>query len=477
MAVLDISISNSSMRDIQGTLAVSLDEGSWISTAYIVAEIVVIPLSGWLAGVFSLRKFLMFNVVVFVLASVACGQSKSLGMMIGARVVQGLSGGVFLPLSTLTVLTLLPPAKRTTGLLFFSLATSMAPALGPSLGGWITTNYGWEFSYFINIIPGLIMIAAIYFCLDPSPVNLDHLRRADWPGILMMAIGLGTLTYVLEEGNRKDWFGDERIQKATVVCVVALILFLWFELRAKHPFIELRLIKNRTTGICLLAFILMGLAQYGSGYLNPRFLLEIQGYNAYQAGRVMMWQGFSQLLVAPFLPFLIRNTHRNILVFVGFVLVGVSAYLNADLTHWTEDNDFIWSNIVRAVGTQLVITPLISLAQEGVANESYRSLSALISASRNLGGSLSIAGACTFLDHRYHLHFARIAEKITRLPDTVAPSFLAAKIASEKLDLLTLGKVINRESMIMSYSDVYLSMTVAMLVAACISLMIRPKRP
>src|SRR5476651_647565 len=208
MAVLDIQITNSSLNDISGALGSSITEGSWISTAYLVAEIVAIGISGIMAEVFSLKRYLIFSAIGFLIFSVLCAFSTDLSMMILFRACQGLTGGALIPLAFNVILTILPPSKQPIGMALFGMTATFGPSIGPTIGGWLTDNYGWQWIFFINIPPGIALITIVWTCLDQGPMRLELIREMDYFGIVTMAIGLGSLEYVLEEGERKDWFGN-----------------------------------------------------------------------------------------------------------------------------------------------------------------------------------------------------------------------------------------------------------------------------
>jgi MFS transporter, DHA2 family, multidrug resistance protein len=209
MAILDISITNASLQDIQGGLNATLDEGAWISTAYLVAEIIVIPLTGWLTQVFGLRRYLLWSAAVFIVASMLCGTSQSLNEMIFFRIIQGFSGGVLIPLSATIILTNLPVSQRPLGLALFSLSATFAPCIGPTIGGWLTVNYAWPYIFYINLVPGILLMLLIGYGMEKSPMKLELLGHGDWWGIASMGTALGSLTVILEEGVRKDWFGSD----------------------------------------------------------------------------------------------------------------------------------------------------------------------------------------------------------------------------------------------------------------------------
>ena len=222
MAVLNIQIVNASLADIQGAIGAGIDDGGWISTSYLIAEIVVIPLSGWLAQVFSVRIYLLTNAVLFLVFSAACALAQDLPQMIVLRAVQGFCGGVLIPMAFTLIITLLPKAKQSIGLAMFAVSATFAPAIGPTIGGYLTENWGWQYIFYVNLVPGALMIGMLWFSLDAKPMKLSLLRQGDWPGVITMAIGLSALQTVLEEGNKDDWFGSAFIVRLSIIAVVAL---------------------------------------------------------------------------------------------------------------------------------------------------------------------------------------------------------------------------------------------------------------
>src|ERR1700750_340449 len=217
MAVLNIQIVNASLADIQGAIGAGIDDGGWISTSYLIAEIVVIPLSGWLAQVFSGRMYLRVNASLFLLSSAACAFAQDLPQMIALRAVQGFTGGVLIPMAFTLIITLLPKAKQPIGLALFALSATFAPAIGPTIGGYLTENWGWQFIFYVNLAPGALMVGMLYFSLDAKPMKLSLLAEGDWPGIITMAIGLAALQTVLEEGNKDEWFASPFIVRLTLI--------------------------------------------------------------------------------------------------------------------------------------------------------------------------------------------------------------------------------------------------------------------
>src|ERR1700688_173091 len=332
MAVLNIQIVNASLADIQGAIGAGIDDGGWISTSYLVAEIVVIPLSGWLAQVFSVRIYLLTNAILFLALSVACAFAQDLPQMIVLRAVQGFTGGVLIPMAFTLIITLLPKAKQPIGLALFALSATFAPAIGPTIGGYLTENWGWQYIFYVNLAPGALMIGMLWFSLEARPMKLSLLRQGDWPGVVTMAIGLSALQTVLEEGNKDDWFGSPFIVRLSVISAVALTLFLWIELTAERPLLNLRLLFRRHFRFGILANFLLGVALYGSVYVLPFYLSRIQGYNAEQIGMVLAWTGLPQLILIPLMPRLMKRFDPRLVIGVGFALFAASNFMNIYMT-------------------------------------------------------------------------------------------------------------------------------------------------
>jgi DHA2 family multidrug resistance protein len=272
MAVLDIQITSSSLRDIQGALGASVDEGSWISTSYLIAEIITIPLTGWLSRVFSPKIYISVNAILFIGFSVLCGFSHDLPTMIACRAAQGFTGGVLIPMAFSIILTTLPPSKMPIGMAIFSITATFAPSIGPAIGGYLTDSFGWPYIFYLNLVPGIVLISMLIYALPSRKMDLQLLKKHDIPGIIAMAIGLSCLTYTLEEGQRKDWLGSELITRTAVISAVFLTLFVIREFTAKNPLVNLKLFGRRNFSVGSVANVALGMALYGSVYLLPLYL-------------------------------------------------------------------------------------------------------------------------------------------------------------------------------------------------------------
>src|SRR6202453_1298559 len=276
LAILNIQVVGASLADIQGGIGAGIDDGGWITTSYLIAEIIVIPLSGWLASVFSLRTYLLTSTALFLGLTAACAFAQTLGQMIVIRAAQGFAGGVLIPLAFTIILTKLPPSKHPIGLAIYSVSVVFAPSIGPALGGYFTDNLGWQSIFFLSLPPGVVMIAMLWYALEPAPRQLRLLAQGDWLGVVSMAIGLGCLETVLEEGNKDDWFGSPLIVRLAVVGVVSLAVFIYVELKRPAPLLQLRLLRRRNFGFGTCANFVFGFSMFGWIYLIPEYLSRQQ---------------------------------------------------------------------------------------------------------------------------------------------------------------------------------------------------------
>jgi DHA2 family multidrug resistance protein len=484
MAVLNIQIVNASLADIQGGIGAGIDDGGWISTSYLIGEIVVIPLSGWLAQVFSVRIYLLTNSLLFLVFSAACAFAQDLPQMIALRAVQGFTGGVLIPMAFTLIITLLPKGKQAIGLAMFAVSATFAPAIGPTIGGYLTENWGWEFIFYVNIVPGAIMIGMLYFSLDAKPMKLSLLREGDWAGIITMAIGLAALQTVLEEGNKDDWFGSPFIVRLAVIAAIALTLFVVIELTTDKPVLNLRILLRRNFGFGVLANFLLGVALYGSVYILPVYLARIQGYNSEQIGMVLAWTGLPQLVLIPLVPRLMKRVDPRIVIGVGFALFAASNFMNISMDNDYATDQLFWPNIVRAIGQALVLTPLSAVATAGIEPENAGTASGLFNMMRNLGGAIGIAALQTLLTKREQYHSNVLTQSVSLFEqatrdriDQLTHYFMNHGVI-DRVDAMhrayvAVGKVIQKQAFILAFSDTFYVLGVALIVALIASLMLK----
>jgi DHA2 family multidrug resistance protein len=484
MAVLNIQIVNASLADIQGAIGAGIDDGGWISTSYLIAEIVVIPLSGWLAQVFSVRIYLLTNAILFLAFSVACAFAQDLSQMIVLRALQGFTGGVLIPMAFTLIITLLPKAKQPIGLALFALSATFAPAIGPTIGGYLTENWGWQYIFYVNLAPGALMIGMLWFSLEGTPMKLSLLREGDWPGVITMAIGLSALQTVLEEGNKDDWFGSPFIVRLSIVAAVALALFLWIELSSKKPLLNLRLLFRRNFGFGIVANFLLGIALYGSAFILPVYLSRVQGYNAEQIGMVLAWTGLPQLVLIPLVPRLMKRFDPRLVIGVGFALFAASNFMNIYMTTDYGSDQLFWPNVVRAIGQALVFAPLSAVATAGIEAENAGSASGLFNMMRNLGGAVGIALLQTLLTKReqYHsnvlMQSVSLFEQATRARiEKLTQYFMSQGVADHAeaghRAVIAIGNIVQKQTFILAFSDTFYLLGAALIVALIAALMLK----
>jgi len=479
MAILNIQITNASLLNIEGGIGTGVDNGSWISTSYLIGEIVVIPLTDYLSRVFSFRRYMLASASLFAAFSVACAFAQDLPSMIAMRGLQGFAGGVLIPMAFTMVLTKLPKPQQPIGLAIFALSVTFAPAIGPTIGGYLTENYGWQTIFFVNVLPTIVMVTALYLTLERQPMQLGLLKEGDWTGIVTMAIGLSAFQTVLEEGNKDDWFSSPFILRLAAIAAVSLSLFVWIELSTAKPLIRLRLLTQRNFGFGTIAITLVGFALFGSVYILPAYLGQAQGYNAEQIGAVLAWTGLPQLILIPLVPKLMQRFDTRYVAITGLMIFAYSSFMNTAMSP-DYAGDQLWiPNIVRAIGQAMVLTPLTSVITGELAPQDAAAASGISNMFRNLGGAIGTAVLATVITKREQFHSNIIGQSVTlgreevrnRISQTT-DFFLAHGVpdpaAARHQAIVALGNAVKRQSLVMGFSDTF-AVIAAVLVFAAIA--------
>lgn len=476
MATLDISIVNSSLPTIQGEIGASGTEGTWIATSYLVAEIIIIPLSAWLERVFGLRTFLLAAAVLFTLFSVMCGLSTSLTMMIIGRVGQGFTGGALIPTAMTIIATRLPPSQQPIGTSMFGVTAILGPVLGPLIGGWLTENISWHYAFFINVPVSGLLILLLLLGLPHQRPHLGELRDADWLGIIGMALGLGGLTVVLEEGQREQWFQSELIIRLSVMTAFGFVLLIAGQFLARKPVIRLALLLDRQFGSVALMAIVLGMVLYGTSYVIPQFLAFIAGYNSLQAGQIVMISGIPSLLLMPLTPLLMRTVDIRIAVAFGLGVMATSCWIDTVLTPFSVGTAFIDSQLLRGVGTVFVMLFLNQAAIRSVPARYAGDASGLFNAARNIGGSVGLALLATVQDQRSWFHQRRLEETLSANGVAVQDyvNGLARQFGGHDAALRMIGSTIQQQALVMTYNDMFWFLAVGIFIVMPLVLFLRP---
>jgi DHA2 family multidrug resistance protein len=436
-----------------------------MSTAYLAAEVSVIPLTAFFMGVFGLRNYMLGNALLFLVFSTLCGFAWNLPSMIVFRMLQGLSGGALIPMAMTLLLTRLPPDKRTTGLAWLMLSTTLAPTMGPTIGGYLTQRYGWPSIFFINWGPGIVMIAGLAYGLDKGRPNWATLRQADWPAIVTMAVGLVSLIIFLEEGNIKDWFGSQFVRIFFVLAIVNLAIWLGLMFTRPKPFVNLRLYTRRNFGVSSIVGATTGMALYGSTFLLPMFLGQISGYNSMQIGEVIMWMGLPQVFLMPVVARFAKVHDNRVICSIGLVLFAISSFINATMNAQTMRDQLMVSQFLRAMGQPMIVLTLSNFATTKMELHNMSSASSLFNMSRILGGAVGTAILATLLTVREKVHSLRIGESITWFAQgaterisQLSSAYLAGggdTALAQGQALTAIDHVVRREAFVMAYNDAF----------------------
>ncbi len=487
MATLDISITNSALPQIQGAVGATGTEGTWISTGYLMSEIVMIPLAAWLTRVFGLRNFLVGNATLFTLFSVMCGLSGNLSTLIIARIGQGFTGGAMIPTAQTIIRTRLPRHQLPVGMTMFGLIVILGPLLGPVVGGWLTENVSWHWCFFINVPVCAALLALLLLGLPSERTHLDQFLRADWLGIIGLAVGLSTLTVVLEEGQRERWFESGLIIGLSAASAFGLLLVALSQRWSAKPILRLSLMRNKSYASVIFIVFIVGAGLYGVSYLVPQFLALISGYNAQQSGTVMLLSGLPAFLMMPILPRLITRLDFRVMVIAGLLFFAVSCLLDINLTAQSVGHDFTLSQLLRGVGQMLCMMPLNQASMAAVSREESGDAAGLYNMARNLGGSVGLAVLGTFIDRRNALHVDRLRESMNANSPLVQER-VAASTASHLAQvgdalhaqlqaLKEIALQVQQQASVMTFSETFYALAIALLLCIPLALLLKTPRP
>ena len=412
--IMDISVVNVSLPHIQGSLSAGLDEVTWILTSYLVSNAIVIPISGWLAGIFGRKRYLLFSLILFTASSVVCGSAFSLSILIVARVLQGIGGGGLQPISQAILLESFPEEERGLAMAVFGMGVVLAPIMGPVLGGWLTDTWNWRWVFYINLPAGILAIALVFlFVHDPGYIRRRLVRIDGW-GLLFLAVGLGCLQIVLDKGQRKDWFSSNFIITFSLIAGAALTMLLITELRSSHPVVNLRVLRDRSFAIGNLIMFAGFFCLFSSIVLLPLYLQNLMGYTAFWAGLVLGPGGVAAFLIMPLAGLMMKkNVSPRLLLAIGLTISAYALWLMSGFNLDAGFRAVVLPRIVQGFGLGLFFVPLSAATFSGIPNEETGNASGIFNLLRNLGGSFGVALSTTVLARRTQLHQTFLAERAT----------------------------------------------------------------
>jgi DHA2 family multidrug resistance protein len=431
MEVLDTSVANVALPHIAGNLSSSIDETTWVLTGYLVANAIVLPLSGWFSTLFGRKRFYMTCVLLFTVSSVMCGLAPSLTVLILCRVFQGLGGGALQPVSQAILRESFPREKQGMAMAMYGMGVVLAPVVGPTLGGWITDNFSWRWIFLINIPVGICsLLFTSLLIFDPPYLvrkTIAQGLKIDYIGLGLLATGLGALEIALDEGQRHDWFSSSGIVAAAVIGVVAIVGVIFWELRQKDPVVDFHLLKERNFAISTLTMFILGFVLYGSTMALPLFLQVLLGYTAMQSGMALSPGGLAIMVMMPLVGFLLARIEARWLIIFGLLVSSLGLFLMTDFDLSTDFQHAVYARIVQSLGLAFLFVPINTMAFYYIAKEKTSYATGLINLARNFGGSAGIALSTTLVARREQLHQNRLVENISPLNSSYQAAFEGAK--------------------------------------------------
>jgi DHA2 family multidrug resistance protein len=462
MAIMDVQIVSSSLTQIQGGLSASADEISWVQTSYLIADVVMVPLSGTLSRLLSTRVLFVIAALGFTAASALCATATSLGQMIVYRAFQGFSGGAMMPLVFPVVYTKFRMPQLATLMVLISLILNLSSTLGPTIGGFLTDTFSWHWLFLVNLAPGIAVAVAVWLLIDIDKPDRSLLRYFDLHGLVLMALFLGCLQYALQEGPRWDWLADDTIVAAVMVSSIACVLFFWRVLTYHQPIVDLRAFTNRNFALGSFYTFVVGTGLYGATYLIPLFLAQVRGYSSLQIGETVVVTGLAQMMMSPLSSYLARKMDLRLMLSIGIGLFAVAMYLTAGLTNQAGYAELFVPQALRGAALMLCYLPANLIALGSVPQDKLKNAAGLYNLTRDLGGAIALATIGTFMNERLHFHWNRLIEDINPARPEVQ-HFLDTQ--ANRLDALVpgdasraavklLANLVQREALVLTYNDV-----------------------
>ncbi len=484
LEVIDTSVVNVSIGHIRGSLSAGLDEATWTITAYLVSNAIIIPLTGWLSGIFGRKKYLLFSVTLFTISSFLCGSARSLNQLVFFRIMQGIGGGALQPLSQAILFEAFPPAEYGMAMALFGIGVMVGPIVGPVLGGWITDNWSWNWIFYINIPIGILSLIMIsIFIHDPHYIKKIK-EKIDYWGLSFVVVGIACLQIVLDKGQREDWFASDFITRLAIISFVSLVLFVIVELRTKEPILNLREFKDvsfTSANIiqCAGFFVL-----FGSILLLPLFVQQLLGYTAFLSGMALMPGGIATLFTMPLAGKLVSKVNSKGVLISGLLITAYSIFIMARFNLYVDYHFVAMSRIIMGIGMGLVFVPLASMAFSTIKKEEMGNATSIFNLLRNIAGSFGIAFMTTILARRAQFHQFRLSEQLSpynlhyQLGMNKAATVLGAKTGGASIASAhgVIYQQMMRQANLFSFTDAfYLATLILLCVIPLVFLLRRPK--
>jgi DHA2 family multidrug resistance protein len=485
MEVLDTTVVNVSLPHIAGSLSASIDEATWALTSYLVANAIILPMTGWLASMFGRKRLLMLSVVGFTAASFLCGLAPTLGSLIFFRILQGATGGALQPLSQAVLLEAFPPHERGKAMGFWGLGIVVAPILGPVLGGWLTDSYSWRWVFYINIPVGIASIVMTQLYIFDPPYLRAESRKVDYWGIGMLAVGIGTLQFVLDKGQQEDWFASPLIMTLAIISATTLVALVVHELTTTDPIVDLRVFKARSYAVGVFLMTVVGFVLYGSMVLLPIMLQTLLGYPPLQAGIAMAPRGIGSFFMMPLVGMITGRFDARKLLALGLLVGGGTllwlAGLNLQAGYW----DIFWPQLIQGAGMALLFVPLTTVSMDPIPRERMGNATSLFNLMRNIGGSIGIAITGTLLSRHQQATFSTLGSNVTAYDPTTQTmlaqmrgAFMAAgtdAVTATQRAYAALAGMVAREAAMVSFVGLFQLLGVMFL--ALLPLVLLMRRP
>ncbi|QNQ63968.1 DHA2 family efflux MFS transporter permease subunit [Brucella sp. 6810] len=484
MAILDIQIVSASLSEIQAGLGASTDEISWVQTSYLIAEVIMIPLSGFLGRLLSTRVLFTISAAGFTLASMLCATATNIEQMIVYRAIQGFIGGGMIPSVFAAAFTIFPPSKRSIVSPMIGLVATLAPTIGPTIGGYLSHAFSWHWLFLVNVGPGILVTISAWNLIDFDEGDLSLLDKFDWWGLFGMAAFLGSLEYVLEEGPRNDWLQDHTIFIMSIILTVGAIVFFYRVFTAEQPIVDFRAFRNMNFAFGSLFSFVMGVGLYGLTYLYPLYLSMIRGYDALMIGEALFVSGLAMFFTAPVAGFLSNRMDPRLMMMIGFVGFAIGTWLVTGLTADWDFNELLMPQILRGCSLMLCMVPINNLALGTLPPSLMKNASGLFNLTRNLGGAVGLAVINTILTRRGDMHYERLAEHVRNgnaeaenMIANLTAKYNAAGMDGASIAIAKLSGMVRQQATLLSFIDVFFILTMMFCSLAICAMLLRKPSP